>query len=339
MKLVVPLTIPVTRRIRSPASDSRRSRMSGIPPPTAASNNRSTPAVAAASNSSCPTLATSSLLAVTTGLPALRAARIRVRAGSIPPMTSTMTSTDGSATTAAASWVSRLRSTAAGRSRVVERTATGPTSRRKPVRPAMTSASRVRIVTSALPTLPHPRIPTRTLSSTGYGGYRPGRDAGADIPVSGVQAKENAGAAAAVSGIDSEENTRAATPACGIQTQEMQRTGDLGSGIEPEEIVGGLPPDDNPVLAAGDEDHGRPRHLVVVRRHRMAVRTSHGRGEDVADLGVGGELGGGDHDVPRFAVLTDHPHAERPLGHDGAGKEGLVAAAVQHRTGVVAHPA
>ena len=43
MKLVVPLTMPVTRRIFSPASDSRSGRMSGMPPATDASKSRSTP--------------------------------------------------------------------------------------------------------------------------------------------------------------------------------------------------------------------------------------------------------------------------------------------------------
>ena len=71
MKLVVPLTMPITRRMCSPTSDSRSGRMSGMPPATAASKSRSTPAASAAANSSAPTLASSSLLAVTTGLPRL----------------------------------------------------------------------------------------------------------------------------------------------------------------------------------------------------------------------------------------------------------------------------
>ena len=44
----------MTRRMRSPASDSRSGRISGMPPATDASNSRSTPAVAATSNSSAP---------------------------------------------------------------------------------------------------------------------------------------------------------------------------------------------------------------------------------------------------------------------------------------------
>ena len=44
MKLVVPLTIPITREMSSPASDSRSGRRIGTPPATAASKRRSTPA-------------------------------------------------------------------------------------------------------------------------------------------------------------------------------------------------------------------------------------------------------------------------------------------------------
>ena len=69
MKFVVPLTMPRTRRMRSPTRDSRSGRMKGMPPATAASNSRSLPAASAAANSSAPTLASSSLLPVTTGLP------------------------------------------------------------------------------------------------------------------------------------------------------------------------------------------------------------------------------------------------------------------------------
>src|SRR3954466_15899609 len=77
--------MPITRRMRSPASDSRSGRMSGMPPPTDASKRMSTPAPSAVSNSSRPWVAMSSLLAVTTGLPPLSASTMRPRAGSVPP--------------------------------------------------------------------------------------------------------------------------------------------------------------------------------------------------------------------------------------------------------------
>ena len=103
--MVVPFTMPITRRMRSPASDSRSGRISGMPPATDASKRMSTPAPSAVSNSSRPWVASSSLLAVTTGFPAISASTMRVRAGSIPPMTSTTMSTSGSPTTAPASSV------------------------------------------------------------------------------------------------------------------------------------------------------------------------------------------------------------------------------------------
>ena len=49
-----------------------------MPPATDASNSRSTPAPSAVSNSSLPKLASSSLLAVTTGLPAFSASTIEL---------------------------------------------------------------------------------------------------------------------------------------------------------------------------------------------------------------------------------------------------------------------
>ncbi len=54
MKFVVPLTMPITREIRSPASDSRIGRISGMAPATAASKYRSAPAASAATYSSGP---------------------------------------------------------------------------------------------------------------------------------------------------------------------------------------------------------------------------------------------------------------------------------------------
>ena len=142
MKLVVPLTIPMTRVMGSPRNDSRNARMSGIPPATAASNNRSTPAASDWAHSSCPTLASSSLFAVTTGLPFAIAVEISSRAGSMPPITSTIRSIDGSVTTACASRVSTPSGSEISRSRLTLRTATLATCKRTPVRASMMSAWR-----------------------------------------------------------------------------------------------------------------------------------------------------------------------------------------------------
>ena len=115
--MVVPLTMPITRWMRSPTSDSRSGRMSGMPPATAASKSRSTPArLGRRRTARRRRWRAAPCWPVTTGLPALSASRISSRAGSMPPMTSTTTSTSGSSTTAAASLVSTPSGRATSRS-------------------------------------------------------------------------------------------------------------------------------------------------------------------------------------------------------------------------------
>ena len=65
--------------------------MTGTVPPTAASNRSGLPEDRASETSSWPCSAITCLFAVTTARPARRAAAIHVRAGSTPPMSSTMT--------------------------------------------------------------------------------------------------------------------------------------------------------------------------------------------------------------------------------------------------------
>src|SRR5919108_5978245 len=145
--------------MRSPASDCLSGATIGMAPPTAASNLRSTPAASAASNSSPPWVASSSLLAVTTGLPSPIAWRIRERAGSMPPITSTTTSTSGSATTSAASPPILVGSTAGSRLRVTSRTATRCSASSIPARSATGRACSTSSLATPVPTTPHPSIP------------------------------------------------------------------------------------------------------------------------------------------------------------------------------------
>ena len=70
----------------------------GMPPPQVASMNRPTPDSPASEANSAKCSATTALLEVTTCLPALSAAAMKVCAGSMPPMHSTTTSTSGSET-------------------------------------------------------------------------------------------------------------------------------------------------------------------------------------------------------------------------------------------------
>ena len=156
---MVPLMMPITRRIGSPRRLSRRARTMGMPPATAASNNRSTPASSAVANSSVPTLASSSLLPVMTGLPLRSAVVMNSRAGSMPPISSTITSMDGSLTTAIASRVSMPSGSEISRSLLRLRTATATTSSRTPVRASMAACWRATSETSGAPTLPQPRTP------------------------------------------------------------------------------------------------------------------------------------------------------------------------------------
>ena len=168
---MVPLTIPMNRAIRSPARCSRSGRMRGIPPPTAASKRSAARPFAAASMSASPWLASSSLFAVTTGFPDDSASSTSDRAGSIPPITSTTTSTDGSQTAAKGSSTKRSRGmgTSLGRSR--SRTATVASSMRHPARREMSSACSWSIRITAEPTCPHPSWATLNEAPTSRPSY------------------------------------------------------------------------------------------------------------------------------------------------------------------------
>ncbi len=137
--------------------------MRGMPPATAASNSRSTPAALAVSHSSPPWLASSSLLALTTGLPLRKACSRRSRAGEIPPMTSTTTSIEGSVTMLTGSVVISGSTPGTSRSLVAERTATLASSSCTPVRSAIRLESVSKNRATEAPTLPQPSRPTRTV--------------------------------------------------------------------------------------------------------------------------------------------------------------------------------
>ena len=107
MWLVVPLTMPRTAVTRLAPRSQTSGPSSGTPPATAASKRRPTPASRAAASRALPCLASSSLLAVTTDLPAARAARMASPAASVPPMSSTTTSTSWAVATDIASSVRR----------------------------------------------------------------------------------------------------------------------------------------------------------------------------------------------------------------------------------------
>ena len=137
--------------------------MIGIAPATAASKYRSTLLFAAASKSSPPCCASKALFAVTTDLPEFSAARIRVLAGSIPPMTSMMTSMAGSLTTALASAVTNTpdftNGSSSGRAFLASLTATDFKTRFVPARAARSSWPATSCAATLLPTEPAPSRP------------------------------------------------------------------------------------------------------------------------------------------------------------------------------------
>src|SRR6188472_598467 len=146
MKLVVPLTMPKTLAISVTPKLSWITRTIGITPATAASKRSCTPASRAASKSSSPCWASSCLLAVTTGRLARSAASTCSRAGSVPPISSTITSER-----------SRIASKSPS-----SRVRTPETSGRRPVAASTASARAAIIAAKAPPTVPRPSSPMRT---------------------------------------------------------------------------------------------------------------------------------------------------------------------------------
>src|SRR6266571_5268075 len=158
--------MPKTLSTRLAVSPSLTARINGMPPATAASKASATPRRLASSHSSWPWWASSALFAVTTCLPAASALRMKVRAGSRPPISSTTTGIEGSPSTRLASAVigSALRSSPS-RGRVRSVSATAASVRRQPARSSRFSRRFWRILTMPAPTVPSPSRPIRTSST------------------------------------------------------------------------------------------------------------------------------------------------------------------------------
>src|SRR6478735_114437 len=253
MKFVVPLTMPWIRSTCAAASVSWSTRMTGTTPATAPSKRSWTWCSRAVVHSSSPWEASSSLLALTTCLPARMAFRTYSRAGSMPPISSTTRSL-----------LARI-SSKSPRLRV----STPLTSGVRPVTCAICPARSASSVSNAAPTVPWPRRPT--------------------LYVSGMQ------------------------------------------------VLEGLAAHDQARAAVGAEDDGRPRHAVVVVRHRVHVGAGDRGDERVSRPGVV-EVGFADQDVARLAVLAHHG-GRRPGRAHVVREVGLVGRVVEHRAQVVRHAA
>src|SRR6476661_5424664 len=150
--------MPNAERTRLATRPSFTARISGMPPATAASNPSMTRLRRASSNSSVPWWASRALLAVTTCLPACRARRMKVRAGSSPPISSITTCTEGSSMAWAASVVSGKRERSIpSRDRVRSASATRPSASAQPARSASSAPWLWRIRATPHPTVPSPR--------------------------------------------------------------------------------------------------------------------------------------------------------------------------------------
>ena len=132
--------------------------ITGIPPQAAASSITYTPFCLAAEKISLPCLAITALFAVTMCLPWSIAFKIKLLAGSIPPITSTTISISGSLTIDSKSSVTILGSISTSRCLASDRTPTREISilGSRGWRPA----GSWRILATPVPTVPNPRSPT-----------------------------------------------------------------------------------------------------------------------------------------------------------------------------------
>jgi len=146
-------------RIRFAARLSRSVLMTGMVPPTLASNPMSTPPRSAALKISSPWVASSALLAVTTCLPCRIASRIKLLAGSQPPISSMTIEISGSFRMAFASRVSSFRSTATGRGVFRSRSAIREMTIFAPMRFSMRPPLSMSSFTVPEPILPNPISP------------------------------------------------------------------------------------------------------------------------------------------------------------------------------------
>src|SRR3954454_1573083 len=306
MKFVVPLTMPRTRRTRSPAKDSRNGRRMGMAPATAASKYRSRPAFSAASKSVGPSSASSALLAVTTLAPASSAASTRLRAGSIPPTTSTTTSTP-EVTKPMASVVISSRGTSTSRGASGRRTATPTSSSEAPTRAARSSACSSSSRTTWLPTEPQPSRATRNeravvvligaASATGSSSYTSTRIRCQKI-VLGLPAQQDRGRTVAHRhDRRAEEMVVVAGHRAAVSTGAGDRDQVAGCHVAGKELV--LDDDVAGLAVLPDE----------TRQHRRSIRDP--RGDCRRVVGV----------VESSADFVTHPAVDRDVGADRPGIE------------------
>ena len=152
----------MTRVTSLPAKASVRDLITGMPPATAASNRKTELALSAFMASAWPWWASKALLAVTTSLPAARAASVAAFAGpSWPPISSTNTSTSSRWAKATGSLSHAYPSSGTPRSLSRLRAEMALIVIGRPVRCSNSDAFWRMIFTTPMPTVPSPAIPRR----------------------------------------------------------------------------------------------------------------------------------------------------------------------------------
>src|SRR5690606_3909369 len=114
--------------------------------------------------------------------------------------------------------------------------------------------------------------------------------------------------------------------------------------LQAEHVLVRLSPQQQSVISVTDRDHSGFRLLVVVARHRIAVRPCRRHGEQVPRSQGVRQPTIADDDVTGLTVLSHHPgqhrlHLTRLAVVTGPGDEPtVVSGVVQSGTEVVAHP-
>src|SRR5690625_4158619 len=281
-------------------------RTTGTAPATAASYSRLPPWASAASCSSGPASARSALFAVTTLAPRRSARRMRLLAGSTPPMSSTTMSAES--TSVSRSSLSNSLGTTSSRGVCVDRTPIPANSIFAPARAARSASCRSSLRTTSVPTTPQPSTTQRSgaltsliFSSSAW-----------QFPRTRIRA--------------------ISLPWCRVSGRESLPH------VEAEQILNSFAANDLPRLGARDGDDPRAGNLVIVRCQGPPVRTRRCDDEQVSGAQVLRQVDIRDEDISRFAVLT-HDSARHGVGRRGPVCEPRgVIRAVEDRTDVVAHP-
>ena len=241
---------------------------------------------------------------------------MRVRAGSMPPITSMTTSTP-EATSPAASVVSRW----AGHVDLAAR-----------VEAAYGDADQ-------LDRRPHPGLEVGGLLGEQPHHLAADRAAAQQADAHGAARRARRGVLGHRVHCSRSSAGSAAVGRCGWSQHCPRPSAADGTDVGGQQVLDGLTAYDDAGRAAADRHHRRAQGVVVVAGHRPAVGAGAGHGQQVARGDVAGQELVLDQDVAGLAVLAhDAPEHDRGVG-GARGQGGGVVGVVQRGADVVAHPA